>query len=90
MLRTLPVDTLKIDKSFVIGVEHDSTARRLVEGIVDLAHGLDLAVVAEGIETEMALEIVCESGCDVGQGFHLSRPCPLEAVSGRPLSAVHS
>ncbi|MFQ5556625.1 MAG: EAL domain-containing protein, partial [Acidimicrobiales bacterium] len=89
MLRTLPVDTIKIDQSFVIGVEHDPTARRLVGGIVDLAHALDLTVVAEGIENEMALEIVCECGCDVGQGFHLGRPGPV-AAAAEPIPAAGS
>jgi len=76
LLRTLPVDTIKIDQSFVIGVEQDPTARRLICGIVDLAHALDLTVVAEGIETEAALDIVSESGCDIGQGYYLGRPAP--------------
>jgi len=80
VLRDLPLDTIKIDRTFVGGLEHDPTARRLIDGMVDLAHALDLAVLAEGIETQAALEIVAESGCDIGQGYYLGVPQPVSQL----------
>jgi diguanylate cyclase (GGDEF)-like protein/PAS domain S-box-containing protein len=73
-LRQLPVDELKIDKSFVLGMEHDQEATAIVRTIVELAHDLGLKAVAEGVETDRARELLLESGCDFAQGFLLGRP----------------
>ena len=70
-LRRLPVTELKIDRSFVAEV-HDSDA--LVRSIVQLAHNLGLATVAEGVETEADWHALRSLGCDVAQGFLFSRP----------------
>ncbi|PLS87591.1 MAG: GGDEF domain-containing protein [Actinobacteria bacterium] len=77
-LRRFPVDYLKIDRSFVDGIEEDSGDAVLVSGIVDLAHALGLSVVAEGVETEGQLGLLRGMGCDLAQGYHFSRPMPGE------------
>jgi diguanylate cyclase (GGDEF)-like protein len=80
-LSTLPVDELKIDRSFVMGVCSQARSGAIVRSIVDLARNLDLRVVAEGIETEGALERLRELGCDVAQGFFVARPMPPEQLA---------
>lgn len=75
-LRRLPIDTLKIDKSFIDGIHIDHTERQLVQSIVQMAHGLDIRVVAEGVEHLEQAEVLREIGCDMMQGYHFSRPLP--------------
>jgi diguanylate cyclase (GGDEF)-like protein len=75
-LRQFPVDQLKIDRSFVAGVCASSQDRACVKAIVDLARGLCLDVVAEGIEDAAQLHELVGLGCDLGQGYHLYRPVP--------------
>ena len=72
-LKHLPLDTIKIDRSFVAGIEEQAD-RSIVEAVVALAHGLGIGVVAEGIETERQAERLLELGCDLGQGYLFSRP----------------
>jgi diguanylate cyclase (GGDEF)-like protein len=80
-LRTLPVDCLKIDRSFIRELElPGSSCSTLVQGIISLAHSLQLEVVAEGVETEGQLNLLRAMGCDINQGFFLSRPIPADAV----------
>jgi diguanylate cyclase (GGDEF)-like protein len=74
-LKHLPLDTIKVDRSFVAGLE-ESADRSIVDAVVALAHGLGIGVVAEGIETEVQLRRLLEIGCDLGQGFLFSRPVP--------------
>jgi len=78
-LTALPVDELKIDKSFVLNMAEKSSDAVIVRSLVELAHDLGLSVVAEGIETEPALEALRRLGCDIGQGYHLGRPMRREA-----------
>ncbi|GAB2746175.1 EAL domain-containing protein [Salinifilum aidingensis] len=73
-LRRLPVDEVKIDKSFVLGMGTDLSDMAVVRSIVELGHSLHLAVVAEGVEDDAAREQLVEMGCDVGQGYLISRP----------------
>jgi diguanylate cyclase (GGDEF)-like protein/PAS domain S-box-containing protein len=75
-LKRLPVDEIKIDKSFVINMTEDASDAVIVRSTIDLAHNLGLKVVAEGIETEEHLARLAELRCDVGQGFLLGRPVP--------------
>jgi len=75
-LRHYPVDTLKIDRSFLRDIATDAIAGEVVGAIIRLAHKLGMQVVAEGIETEAQLEILVELGCDAGQGFLLARAMP--------------
>ncbi len=73
-LHSLPVDVLKIDRSFIRGIEHDGESREIAHLIVTLAHHLNLKVVAEGIETRSQLTYLQQFGCEFGQGYLFSRP----------------
>jgi diguanylate cyclase (GGDEF)-like protein len=76
-LSKLPVDELKIDRSFVVDFLEDPTHRAIVRSIIDLGHNLGLHVVAEGIETASVLEALREADCDIAQGYYLARPMPI-------------
>ena len=73
-LHQLPIDVLKVDRSFVSGVDGDGHHRGFVETIIGLARHLELEVICEGVETEEQARILTEMGCDFGQGFLYSRP----------------
>lgn len=73
-LRQLPVDEVKIDKSFVLGMGTDLSDMAVVRSIVELGHSLDLGVVAEGVEDDAARDQLVGMGCDVAQGYLISRP----------------
>jgi diguanylate cyclase len=75
-LRDLPVDELKLDRSFIAGVSTDPRSAAIVRSTIELAHALGLKVVAEGIEDQQALDAVARFDCDYAQGFHFSRPVP--------------
>ena len=77
-LKQLPVDELKIDKSFIIGLDSDTSNDAIVRSTIDLAHNLGLRVVAEGIETEIVNKLLTEYKCDMAQGYLLSRPISSE------------
>jgi predicted signal transduction protein with EAL and GGDEF domain len=84
-LKTLPVDTLKIDKSFVLGMSDDERDAAIVRTAIALAHTLGLEVVAEGVETAAIREELREARCNTGQGFHLARPEEADQVGKRIL-----
>jgi EAL domain-containing protein (putative c-di-GMP-specific phosphodiesterase class I) len=73
-LGQLPVDQLKIDRSFVLNMRKSSKDRALIHAVIDLARALDLQVVAEGIEDAGQLRELTRMGCHLGQGYHLYRP----------------
>ena len=73
-LKELPVDELKIDKSFVIDLDQDESNDAIVRSTIELAHNLGLKVVAEGVETEKVNGMLKKYKCDMAQGFHLSHP----------------
>ncbi len=75
-LRQLPVDQVKIDKSFVLGMGTDLGDLAVVRSIVELGHSLGLTVVAEGVEEDVARDQLEAMGCDVAQGYLISRPLP--------------
>ncbi|MCZ8092347.1 MAG: EAL domain-containing protein, partial [Acidovorax sp.] len=77
-LKRLPVDELKIDKSFVMGMEAGEDDAMIVRSTIDLAHNLGLTVVAEGVETAAILERLRALACDEAQGYHISRPVPAQ------------
>ena len=77
-LKTLPVDELKIDKSFVLPMCDSPSDLMIVRSTVDFAHNLGLKVVAEGIESQAHIDKLAELGCDVGQGFFISRPISMD------------
>ncbi|UZE06145.1 putative bifunctional diguanylate cyclase/phosphodiesterase [Pseudomonas corrugata] len=76
-LNSLPIALLKIDKSFVGGMEQREENRKLVHAMINLAHNLNLEVVAEGVETREQLDLLRGFGCDQVQGFLISKPLPL-------------
>jgi diguanylate cyclase len=73
-LRHLPIDHLKIDKSFIDDIDRDEKSKRIVGSIVRIAHDLDISVVAEGVETEAQAAILKEFDCDLSQGWLTGRP----------------
>ncbi len=79
-LKRLPVNELKIDKSFVAHVARDDNDAAIVRSTIGLAHDLGLSVVAEGIEDQQTLEFLAGLGCDVAQGYFISRPLPVVAL----------
>jgi diguanylate cyclase (GGDEF)-like protein len=78
-LARMPVDEMKIDRSFVQNLESDPEFATVVRSAIDMGHGLGLKVVAEGIETAAAAARLREFGCDVAQGYYYAKPMPLEA-----------
>jgi len=75
-LKQLPVHELKIDKSFVQRLEHDVDDQIIVRSTIELAHNMGLHVVAEGIEDEFSLNWLADHGCELAQGYFISRPKP--------------
>jgi predicted signal transduction protein with EAL and GGDEF domain len=80
-LQRLPVDELKIDRSFVMRLGAASDDAVIVRSTIDLAHNLGLSVVAEGVEDELAMEVLSAYGCDSAQGYFFSRPCPADELT---------
>ena len=79
-LQHFPVDTLKIDRSFVSRMDTDSETRKIVRLIVMLAHGLGLKIVAEGVETQAQADMLKNLGCELAQGYLYSKPVPSQAI----------
>ncbi len=73
-LRQVPVDGVKIDKSFVADMQRDPDDLALTTAIIAMAHALGITVVAEGIEQEVQFDLLCQRGCDLAQGYWLSHP----------------
>ena len=80
-LRRFPIDTLKIDRSFVASVERTPEDRALVHAIAQLGRTLQLCVVAEGVEREQHIEQLLDLGCGYGQGYHYAKPLPPAALA---------
>ena len=85
-LKRLPLDEVKIDRSFVAGMADDENDAVIVRSTIDLAHNLGLRVVAEGVETAEILGTLRELRCDVAQGYHISRPLPAGELDLQALS----
>jgi diguanylate cyclase (GGDEF)-like protein len=77
-LTKLPVDEIKIDKSFVLGMESSRSDEAIVRSTIELGRNLDLQVTAEGVETREVLDRLEQLGCDFAQGYHVGRPVPAE------------
>jgi diguanylate cyclase len=80
-LQRLPVDVLKIDRSFVAALDDGHRSRQLLQAILGVGQALSLAVVAEGVETQSELIAIEEMGCEMCQGFLMGRPGPPEAIA---------
>ena len=79
-LRQLPVDIIKIDRSFISQLEHDAATVAIVDTITSLAHTLGKKVVAEGVESEVQLDVLVQIGCDLVQGFFFEKPVPHDQI----------
>ena len=79
-LRRIPVDTLKIDRAFIMNMDTDLESREIVRVIIMLAHNLGLKVVAEGTETEEHIRLLKQLNCEMAQGYHFSRPADDQAM----------
>lgn len=75
-LKKLPINKLKIDRSFIQDIAHNDNDKAIVASIIDMAHHLNLNVIAEGIETKDQLDILCRHNCREVQGYYFSRPLP--------------
>lgn len=80
-LRTLPIDVLKIDKSFIDGILIEEKSEYIINSIIDLSHYLNLLVVAEGVETKEQLDYLKRSSCDIIQGYYFSKPIQFDEAS---------
>jgi EAL domain-containing protein (putative c-di-GMP-specific phosphodiesterase class I) len=75
-LQRLPVDAIKIDRSFVRAIEVESRSRHVVQSLVSLARGIGLDAIAEGVSSAGQLEMLRAMGCTHGQGFYFAKPVP--------------
>ncbi len=80
-LKRFPIDALKLDKSFVDGLPHDEDDVAICRAVIALAHSLKLRVIAEGVENDEQLAFLRQNGCDVIQGYFVSRPLPADAFA---------
>ena len=79
-LRKLPAEELKIDRSFIMDLEHSADARAVVDAVIKLAHALGLKVVAEGVENQRQQQVLVQMGCDELQGFLFAKPMSARAL----------
>jgi EAL domain-containing protein (putative c-di-GMP-specific phosphodiesterase class I) len=82
-LKSLPISSLKIDRSFVHGLPHDRSDSEIVQTILDLGRRMKFQVIAEGVETDSQLVFLRQFGCSLAQGFLLARPLPLAELMQR-------
>lgn len=80
MLKDLPVNEIKIDRSFVHDMMHQSRVAAIVKGVISMAKSFDLTVVAEGIENQSQIDVLTEMQCNEVQGYHLALPMPLDEL----------
>lgn len=80
MLKDLPIDELKIDKSFVDNIEHDAKSYNMVKNIIAIGKNFGMAVLAEGVETELQANKLAECGCDLLQGYYYAKPLTIEQL----------
>lgn len=86
-LRLLPIDVVKIDSSFVADVPGDRASEALIRAIIEMSHGMDKRVLAEGVETEVQARALQAAGCDLAQGFLYAAPRAADAIAERWLDA---
>ena len=76
-LQAFPFDKIKIDRAFVMNLERNPQSAAIVRAVIGLGHGLEMSIVAEGVETQEQLGFLAEEGCDAVQGYFLGRPAPI-------------
>jgi len=81
LLKKLPIDELKIDKSFVDDIEDDINSKKMINGIILIAKQLEMTILAEGIEKEEQKNILTKYGCNMFQGYYFSKPLSKEDLS---------
>jgi EAL domain-containing protein (putative c-di-GMP-specific phosphodiesterase class I) len=89
-IKRLPIDELKIDRSFIQHITDTPADEAIVSSTITLAHSLGLHVVAEGVEDAHTMELLDTLGCDIAQGYYLSRPLPPEGFVGWLQKREHS
>lgn len=82
-LKKLPFDYLKVDASFVRDIPHDKNDMEITSAVIAMAHKLGIKVIAEGIETSEQLAFLRENDCEMGQGYLLAKPAPLDDLIAR-------
>ncbi|GKT32186.1 hypothetical protein ADUPG1_002241 [Aduncisulcus paluster] len=76
----LPIDELKLDRSFIHNFHMDAKRQNVIQNIIQLAHGMGLRIVAEGVEVEAECNLLKQYGCDVCQGYYFAYPMPLSRL----------
>jgi diguanylate cyclase (GGDEF)-like protein/PAS domain S-box-containing protein len=90
-LQAFPFDKIKIDRAFVMNLGRNPQSAAIVRSVIGLGHGLEMSIVAEGVETQEQLSFLAEQGCDAVQGYFIGKPFPIDqynAVVGRPSDPV--
>jgi EAL domain-containing protein (putative c-di-GMP-specific phosphodiesterase class I) len=85
-LQAFPFDKIKIDRAFVMNLGRNPQSAAIVRAVIDLGHGLEMSIVAEGVETQEQLSFLADEGCDAVQGYFLGKPQPIghyDALVGR-------
>jgi EAL domain-containing protein (putative c-di-GMP-specific phosphodiesterase class I) len=81
-LQAFPFDKIKIDRAFVMNLGRNPQSAAIVRAVIDLGHGLEMSIVAEGVETQEQLVFLADEGCDAVQGYFLGRPLPIGQYPG--------
>jgi len=79
-LKSLPIDVLKVDRTFVKDIPLSEGDMKITSAIISMAHSLNLKVVAEGIETDSQRKFLIEQNCDIGQGYLFGKPVPIDQL----------
>ena len=79
-LVTLPIDVIKVDRSFIAGLVHDPQRRSVIAALAGLSDSAGMTMVAEGIDQPGQIEVLRSLGCELGQGFHYARPMPFDEI----------
>jgi len=90
-LQAFPFDKIKIDRAFVMNLGRNPQSAAIVRAVIGLGHGLEMSIVAEGVETQEQLSFLAEEGCDAVQGYFIGKPLPIDqydALVGRPASGA--